>query len=815
MIRYKKFSTNLKNYIQNNNLYRDTSILSTDYFRLYDLNDHMKLGRNSFRINANINTLIQGSSVYIDLIDTNGNPIYFKLIDVKLEDRSSLVSIEIYDTTPKGIAKLYIAGRAMVINGVYQKYTNSDLDIPNVYYTHNINIVPNLPTDDEIIHVNQPNVSVSVHTNTIKIIDGSQIRSTTIDESTGAILTIIPYNDTNINGNVNIMSDIIDDESENININNTYSLLRSNIPLFNDDMVGGILTVNNIINILLNLVNNSVEGEILLKYIQSNNIQDYNKFVIVKLIDSKSVIISDKYELKFTHDKINYSYDVLRPITDWSIMYNTSDLILIDGPDRSFAKFNLHNITPVSGNISNVEIYYSLYENISSYELLGKFSLLDPQSVLTTHNIVPGKTSLKYESAWKFDTDLNTSDCWDIEGLTVTESEKYIRHYKMNVYSDNATLILKPDASIHFKENTVYLIDTETFRNSSKCDINIYVEGNKIQTEYDLQSVDKIIDNIPGYTHVGSIDHSESGTVNTKIYFKCTQSFDGKIILKFKNYDNLPIEIDFKYFDVIIANEIGFSPNYYELIFPIELFQLNKEMLFRVKYLNDYNEYSKIQTDIDGVIFNGSLAALEIPLSSFEGYDELITLINNNYNTLNNNKIGGSGSAGFVARFSGFKSITNTSIFQNGPDIGIGTITPTNTLHISGSLRVTDTTGSDDISSFAMFNTNGKLTKLLYHDTVIPLHMLSASSDLYNIIVDKFDLINLDNKFNKIKSSDHKYTEYTNKNFTGRQVYLKKTNIKDITIYVNGSVFNNYKLFNSKLQFNTKLINCDLYIKYR
>jgi hypothetical protein len=50
-----------------------------------------------------------------------------------------------------------------------------------------------------------------------------------------------------------------------------------------------------------------------------------------------------------------------------------------------------------------------------------------------------------------------------------------------------------------------------------------------------------------------------------------------------------------------------------------------------------------------------------------------------------------SGSAGYVPVFTGANSVSSSVIFQSGSNVGIGTTTPTNTLDISGSARLTST----------------------------------------------------------------------------------------------------------------------------
>jgi hypothetical protein len=70
-----------------------------------------------------------------------------------------------------------------------------------------------------------------------------------------------------------------------------------------------------------------------------------------------------------------------------------------------------------------------------------------------------------------------------------------------------------------------------------------------------------------------------------------------------------------------------------------------------------------------------------------------------------NNKIGGSGTTNYVPKFSAAKTLTDSSIFDNGTNVGIGTASPANTLEIkqgtagNSGLRFTNLTSSSTAST--------------------------------------------------------------------------------------------------------------------
>ena len=116
--------TNLQTYIV------DTSTKSTKYFRVSDVPQVLQKGKNLLRITAHPTNLVPGTQIYVDVRDSNGNPIYYEIPDYLENDKSRVISIWIYndkgdDNTPNGEATITLVGIA-----------NSDLDgnpLPSIH----------------------------------------------------------------------------------------------------------------------------------------------------------------------------------------------------------------------------------------------------------------------------------------------------------------------------------------------------------------------------------------------------------------------------------------------------------------------------------------------------------------------------------------------------------------------------------------------------------------------------------------------------------------------------------------------------------
>jgi hypothetical protein len=63
--------------------------------------------------------------------------------------------------------------------------------------------------------------------------------------------------------------------------------------------------------------------------------------------------------------------------------------------------------------------------------------------------------------------------------------------------------------------------------------------------------------------------------------------------------------------------------------------------------------------------------------------------------TIFNNKVGGSGTTNFVPKFLGSSTITDSKIFDNGTNVGIGTTSPTAALHVNSSTLASNTVNAE------------------------------------------------------------------------------------------------------------------------
>jgi hypothetical protein len=85
---------------------------SSQYFNIVDFPTQLTGGKNLFKIKSTANTLVKDSKIHIEVLDSNGSPIYYEPINYLEADGTRVIAIYVYPDTPYGTATVYVAGRA-------------------------------------------------------------------------------------------------------------------------------------------------------------------------------------------------------------------------------------------------------------------------------------------------------------------------------------------------------------------------------------------------------------------------------------------------------------------------------------------------------------------------------------------------------------------------------------------------------------------------------------------------------------------------------------------------------------------------------
>ncbi len=138
--------------------YTDTSLTSPDYFRISEFPTRLTAGKNLFKLLGNPTTLKVGGYLNLEILDYNGDPIYYEIIDYIDEDTSRVIAIYIYEDTSPGDCTITLLSEAVTINNTFvpAEWQNK----PNIRWTRSVSVNPNVSNVSEIIFETEPELIV-------------------------------------------------------------------------------------------------------------------------------------------------------------------------------------------------------------------------------------------------------------------------------------------------------------------------------------------------------------------------------------------------------------------------------------------------------------------------------------------------------------------------------------------------------------------------------------------------------------------------------------------------------------------------------
>ena len=141
-----------------NVFYEDTSLTSPDIFQITEFTTRLTAGKNLIKLKGHPDNLRIGSYLNIEILDFNGDPIYYEIIDYIDEDKSRVIAIYVYEETSPGEASITIVGELRQLNGqpVPQEWEGR----ANVKWSRTVQINPTLSNNSEIIFEQLPNVTI-------------------------------------------------------------------------------------------------------------------------------------------------------------------------------------------------------------------------------------------------------------------------------------------------------------------------------------------------------------------------------------------------------------------------------------------------------------------------------------------------------------------------------------------------------------------------------------------------------------------------------------------------------------------------------
>ena len=143
----------------------DTSATSDDLFNIVHFPSRFHSGKNLFKLRVDNDNFVENSLIHIEILDYNGNAVYWEPLNYVEKDGTRIISVYIYPDTSPGPATVYIAGRVLQSAGDRVSYSRdynspNHADIPNAIWSRKIPIAPYSSNNTEIIYTVQPALTI-------------------------------------------------------------------------------------------------------------------------------------------------------------------------------------------------------------------------------------------------------------------------------------------------------------------------------------------------------------------------------------------------------------------------------------------------------------------------------------------------------------------------------------------------------------------------------------------------------------------------------------------------------------------------------
>ena len=98
-----------KQFLSDKLVFIDDTDTDSQFFQLREVNDVLHAGRQGFLIGGSP-LLVNDTEILVEILDSNGDPIFVSPVRNYAEGQARFISIEIYEDTPVGPATLTILG---------------------------------------------------------------------------------------------------------------------------------------------------------------------------------------------------------------------------------------------------------------------------------------------------------------------------------------------------------------------------------------------------------------------------------------------------------------------------------------------------------------------------------------------------------------------------------------------------------------------------------------------------------------------------------------------------------------------------------
>lgn len=321
--------------------FTDTSLTSPDYFQITDFPTRLTAGKNILKLRGNQLALKVGGYLNIEILDYNGTPIYYKIVDYIDEDKARVIAIYIDEDTSPGDCTITLIAEATNAPTEWQGK-------PNIKWTRSVAVNPTATNISEIIFERLPSINISeqVGTHLDRVWSNGQF----------------PIFNT---GTVSYQS------------KNGQPVITLTGGKFTPDMASGTITVSNPTNPAPTP-----------NYSVSNN--GYTS-TIKKVLSPTTIVLDQEYTV-LTPTINNHTFTSFESSV-FSLSYEATPIYVPTQNSESFAQLEIIGLEPATGDVSRIKTFMTNNGTVGDWELISDVELTETEIfVPTTSSLYPDQS---------------------------------------------------------------------------------------------------------------------------------------------------------------------------------------------------------------------------------------------------------------------------------------------------------------------------------------------------------------------------------------------------------------------------------------
>ena len=552
MARIKKYADNLTQPLTIYQTFVLDSNPNSQYFRITEFKESFTGGKNGFLIEGSEH-LKESTDIKIEILDVDGNPIYFEPgngVPEYYEGLSKVIAVYIYEDTPIGNAKITILGELKTYidaDGITQPIPDEWAGIYNVKWERQFKVNRLLSNEDKVRFYKRPQVSI---TEVVKPIFSNVVAPKI---QTGSINGIA-------------QTPVVDTNLSNYTSPTTYLLETVGNSFWTASMVGTYLQIPGI---------------------------NYSP-LITQIVNSRRILVQPPY----TENGL---------VTNIESQGYTSSFNYTEGVDNlktaltgSFAKITLSDLTTFVGDAARVKIFRKSTTDLSDFQFVQEIQLESNELLVDLES-----TTKNQENYGLFDSTNYKSYWLTSSNNLVTSFDQSILFDSIKLNSTSGTQKFFTTKSLNINENVEYTLDFNVIKESigTPTDyIEVYLSGSKQTTINGLPSTLQVKQSIVTLESQNSLLQKQN--INENI--KAEQIDNARLYFDVKGTDWHISDISLK-----ASQETAFSPDEITFIQSVPRILPVETFVYRFEFYDINNNYVPVLVEETKTFDGGNLQRIQ------------------------------------------------------------------------------------------------------------------------------------------------------------------------------------------------------------